>query len=112
MIRERLERLEGPNERDPSFELAQILDLAERLSLTLDLYEAQNFVWQIVRGPRGQALEREILHRIAKKFWFDPATLEARARPSAPDTDRIPNDDSEPLHPPERSPFCHTPMAI
>jgi alpha-amylase/alpha-mannosidase (GH57 family) len=59
-------------------EAAEILGLAERLGLRLDLWEAQNRVWEWA-GAGPVTLERESAEALARRLWFDPAALLARA---------------------------------
>ena len=59
-------------------EAAQILALAERLGLQLDLWEAQNRFWAWA-GVGPVTLERESAEALARRLWFDPAALLARA---------------------------------
>jgi hypothetical protein len=81
LVREQLELLRVPGlHRDPAFELVELVDLGERLGLNLDLWHAQNFVWQLVASPDAPAFERDTLDRIAQRLAFEPGVLEERAR--------------------------------
>jgi alpha-amylase/alpha-mannosidase (GH57 family) len=62
----------------PGEELCGILSLAQRLGLALDLWAPQNHIWGWAAG-HTVALEQDMLSRLARHFWFDEATLEARA---------------------------------
>lgn len=59
-------------------ELVGILDLASRLGLWLDLWEAQNRFWTWAGSP-GVTLDREQTAALARRLWLDEATLLARA---------------------------------
>jgi hypothetical protein len=55
-----------------------VLDLAERLGLWLDRWEAQNRLWDWA-GAGPVTLDVETLRTLAGRLWFDEATLLARA---------------------------------
>ena len=80
-----LDRLRALGEGKPpaplAAEAAQILALAEQLGLKLDLWEAQNRLWAWTESPPA-ALERELAAELARRLWFDPAAVLARAEPS------------------------------
>jgi alpha-amylase/alpha-mannosidase (GH57 family) len=59
-------------------ELIGILELAQRLGLYLDLWEAQNRLWTWA-GSSLVTLDRETAVQLARALWFDEATLVARA---------------------------------
>ena len=59
-------------------ELCAILALAKRLGLALDLWAPQNQLWDWA-ARHTVTLEEGALSRLARHFWFDEATLEARA---------------------------------
>jgi hypothetical protein len=59
-------------------ELVGTIDLAARLGLWLDLWEAQNRFWTWAGSP-GVTLDRESTAALARRLWFDEATLLARA---------------------------------
>ena len=63
-------------------ELVGILDLARRLGLWLDLWDAQNRFWAWA-GSASVTLDREKTAAIAGRLWFDEAVLLARAGFSA-----------------------------
>jgi alpha-amylase/alpha-mannosidase (GH57 family) len=70
----RLSRGQG----DAFGEACDLLELAGRLSLWLDLWSAQNEIWLLAASGAFHA-RREELPRLARQFWFDEATLLARA---------------------------------
>ena len=55
-----------------------ILDLAKRLGLWLDLWEAQNRFWAWAGGS-SVTLDREATAALAQRLWFDEGTLLQRA---------------------------------
>ncbi len=59
-------------------ELVGILDIARRLGLWLDLWDAQNRIWAWT-GSTSIALDREKTAAVARRLWFDEAVLLARA---------------------------------
>jgi alpha-amylase/alpha-mannosidase (GH57 family) len=59
-------------------ELVGILELAQRLGLVIDLWEAQNRLWEWA-GSSLVTLERETAARLARALWFDEERLLARA---------------------------------
>jgi alpha-amylase/alpha-mannosidase (GH57 family) len=59
-------------------ELVGILDLARRVGLWLDLWEAQNRFWDWA-GTRGLTLDREKTAALAQRLWFDERTILERA---------------------------------
>jgi hypothetical protein len=59
-------------------EACDLLELASRLSVWLDLWSAQNKIWSLAASGAFRAHLRE-LPRLARKFWFDENTLLARA---------------------------------
>ena len=66
-----------------ALELADLLDLAERLGLSLDLWEAQNVAWTWAASGRMR-LDRYALARLARRLWIDEGTLDARVRAASP----------------------------
>ncbi len=62
--------------------LIEVVDVAERLGLTLDLWAAQNALWTF--AAYRCALDSDEVARLARRFWFDEATLISRA--SRPET--------------------------
>jgi alpha-amylase/alpha-mannosidase (GH57 family) len=60
-------------------EASEILALAERLRLRLDLWEAQNRLWAWA-ASRTTALDRDAAAELALRLWFEPAAVLARAR--------------------------------
>jgi hypothetical protein len=65
-------------------ECVEILALAERLGLRLDLWEAQNRLWDWA-GSGHVTLERETAAELAGRLWFDPTALLARAGYALPE---------------------------
>jgi alpha-amylase/alpha-mannosidase (GH57 family) len=63
--------------RDAAAQLAGVLELAARLGIHLDLWEAQNRVWDAADELRVDA---DSLARGAKALWFDERTLAARVQ--------------------------------
>jgi alpha-amylase/alpha-mannosidase (GH57 family) len=63
--------------REAAAQLAGVLELAFRLGLHMDLWEAQNRVWEAVEELR---IEPDLLPRVAKALWFDERTLATRAQ--------------------------------
>jgi hypothetical protein len=63
--------------REAAARLAGVLELAFRLGLHMDLWEAQNRVWGAAQDLR---LPPDLLPRVAKALWFDERTLAARAQ--------------------------------
>jgi alpha-amylase/alpha-mannosidase (GH57 family) len=59
-------------------EACDLLELASRLSVWLDLWSAQNKIWSLAASGAFRAHLQE-LPRLARKFWFDENTLLARA---------------------------------
>jgi alpha-amylase/alpha-mannosidase (GH57 family) len=59
-------------------ELVEILDLAQRLGLWLDLWDEQNRIWAWA-GSASVTLDREKTAAIAGRLWFDEEVLLARA---------------------------------
>jgi alpha-amylase/alpha-mannosidase (GH57 family) len=59
-------------------ELVGILELAQRLGLAVDLWEAQNRLWEWA-GSTLVTLDRETSGRLARALWFDEERLLARA---------------------------------
>jgi len=59
-------------------ELIDVLDLASRLGLWLDLWSAQNRLWDWT-GAGPVTLDVEALRGLARRLWFDEATLLARS---------------------------------
>jgi alpha-amylase/alpha-mannosidase (GH57 family) len=77
-----LERLRAMAEaRGPATraaEIADILALAERLGLKLDLWDAQNRFWEWAGSP-PVTLERDLAVELARRLWFEPSPVLARA---------------------------------
>jgi alpha-amylase/alpha-mannosidase (GH57 family) len=79
IVRERLAALlAGNSPAARAAELIGILALAKRLGLYLDLWEAQNRLWEWA-GSSLVSLERETAVQLASALWFDEETLAARA---------------------------------
>jgi alpha-amylase/alpha-mannosidase (GH57 family) len=77
-----LERLRAMAEaRTPAAraaEVSAILALADRLGLKLDLWQAQNRLWEWA-GARPVTLERHLAAEVARSLWFEPSAVLARA---------------------------------
>jgi len=63
--------------REAAAQLAGVLELAARLGIHLDLWEAQNRVWEAADELR---IDADFLARAAKALWFDERTLAVRAQ--------------------------------
>ncbi len=72
-----VERLLAGEARDAAPQLAGILELSARLGLHLDLWDAQNRLWDAAEEVR---IEPDQLARLARALWFDERTLSARAQ--------------------------------
>jgi hypothetical protein len=59
-------------------ELVGILELSQQLGLVVDLWEAQNRLWEWA-GSTLVTLDRETASRLARTLWFDEERLLARA---------------------------------
>jgi alpha-amylase/alpha-mannosidase (GH57 family) len=75
--------LAGRNPAARAAECVEILALAERLGLRLDLWEAQNRLWAWA-GSARVTLERDTAAELARRLWFDPGALLARAGYAVP----------------------------
>jgi hypothetical protein len=77
--------LSGGGSREAAAQLSGVLELLPRLGVHLDLWEAQNRLWDAADEVR---IEPELLARLARALWFDERTLATRAhaprRPAAP----------------------------
>ena len=62
----------------PAELLTRLLGLARRLGLELDLWNAQNRLWTWA-GAARVTIDRDLAAALARGFWFDEATLLARA---------------------------------
>jgi hypothetical protein len=70
--------LDGGGGEAEAREVVEILELAHRLGLGLDLWDAQNRVWDwAAGGPLG--IERDAAEALARALWFDPQPFLARA---------------------------------
>jgi alpha-amylase/alpha-mannosidase (GH57 family) len=79
LVLERLRAMaEGRAPATRAAEAAEVLALADRLGLKLDLWEAQNRLWAWA-GSRPVTLERDLAAELAGRLWFDPAAVLARA---------------------------------
>jgi alpha-amylase/alpha-mannosidase (GH57 family) len=79
LIRDRLAALlAGRTPAARAAELEAILDMASRLGLSLELWDAQNRFWDWT-GSGRVTLERDALARLARSLSFDEATVEERA---------------------------------
>jgi hypothetical protein len=68
----------GRNPAARATECIGILALAERLGLRLDLWQAQNRLWDWA-GSTHVTLDRETAAELARRLWFDEAALLGRA---------------------------------
>jgi hypothetical protein len=59
-------------------ELCEILGLAQRLGLGLDLWDSQNRLWEWA-ATREATFDRDTLSRLARSLWLDETTVDARA---------------------------------
>jgi alpha-amylase/alpha-mannosidase (GH57 family) len=79
LVLERLRAIvEGRAPAARAAEVAEILGLAERLGLRLDLWEAQNRLWAWAGSSRA-TLDRETAAELATRLWFEPEALLERA---------------------------------
>ena len=74
-----VERLLG-GQRDAAAQLAGLAELAARLGLHLDLWEAQNRLWD---ATADLDLDPDPLARLGRALWFDERTLIARVHQQA-----------------------------
>jgi hypothetical protein len=58
-------------------EISRFLGLTERLGLKVDLWEAQNRLWEWASLP--VTLDRDTVAELARHLWFDPPTFLRRA---------------------------------
>jgi hypothetical protein len=61
---------------DAAGQIAGLLDLADKLQVHLDLWAAQNRVWD---AANELDLDPDQLARLSRALWFDERTLAARA---------------------------------
>jgi alpha-amylase/alpha-mannosidase (GH57 family) len=73
----------GRNPAARAAECIEILALADRLGLRLDLWEGQNRLWAWA-GSSRVTLDRETAAELAGRLWFDPAALLTRAGYAVP----------------------------
>jgi hypothetical protein len=59
-------------------EAAGIVALVERLGLRVNLWQAQNRLWEWASAGRA-TLERDLAAELARRLWFDADALLARA---------------------------------
>ncbi|WP_242392708.1 DUF3536 domain-containing protein [Anaeromyxobacter oryzisoli] len=79
LVESRLEALlAGPSAAESATQVTQILGLAQRLGLELDLWDVQNQVWDWA-GSTLVTVDRGATAALARSLWFDEATLLARA---------------------------------
>ena len=79
LVRARMAALvDGQGAAIRSDELCDILGLAQRLGLGLDLWDSQNRLWEWAATPEA-TFDWETLCRLARSLWFDETTVEARA---------------------------------
>ncbi|MFL5246452.1 MAG: hypothetical protein ACJ79V_01410, partial [Myxococcales bacterium] len=70
-----VDRLVGGG-RDAASQIAGLVELAEKLHLHLDLWSAQNQVWD---AAQELDLDPDDLARLSRALWFDERTLANRA---------------------------------
>jgi len=63
--------------REGALQTADLLELAERLGLHLDLWGMQNALWNALRSG-SMNLDRESLLRLARALWFDENAIGER----------------------------------
>jgi hypothetical protein len=79
MVRSRLEALLAGRAPAPrGAELVRILELAQRLGLELDLWDAQNRLWAWATSAVAM-LGRDTTRELARALWFDEAVVLERA---------------------------------
>jgi hypothetical protein len=79
LVIERLRAMiEGRGTATRAAEVADILALAERLGLKLDLWDAQNRFWEWAGSP-PVTLARDLTAELARRLWFEPSAVLARA---------------------------------
>jgi hypothetical protein len=60
-------------------EVVELVDLAERVGATPELWPTQNLLWAWL-ATDGARLDRDGVARLGRRFWFDEAALVARSR--------------------------------
>jgi hypothetical protein len=78
ILKEMVARLVADRRREAAGSIAGVVQLAEKLGLHLNLWEAQNRVWAAM--PQLD-LDPDPLSRLARALWFDERTLAARMNP-------------------------------
>jgi alpha-amylase/alpha-mannosidase (GH57 family) len=78
ILREMVARLVADRRREAAGLIAGVVNLAEKLGLHLNLWEAQNRVWAAM--PQLD-LDPDPLARLARALWFDERTLATRMNP-------------------------------
>ena len=79
LVNRRMEALvQGRSPGARAEELVGVLDLAAKLGLWLDLWSAQNRLWDWT-GAGAVTLDVETLRKLARRLWFDEKTLLLRS---------------------------------
>jgi alpha-amylase/alpha-mannosidase (GH57 family) len=79
LVRARMAALvDGQGAEIRADELCEILGLAQRLGLGLDLWDSQNRLWEWA-ATREATFDRDTLSRLARSLWLDETTVDARA---------------------------------
>jgi len=79
LIDRRVNELISSSRHERAVEVVELIDLGERLSLPLDLWSAQNRIWDAAELACAE-LPPDVLSRLSQRLWLDEATLIARAR--------------------------------
>ena len=69
--------------RGAALELGELVDLSDRLGLHLDFWHSQNGLWDWLGSGRC-ALDEDVVASLARRLYFDPAVILARARAARP----------------------------
>jgi hypothetical protein len=69
---------DGRDAAGSAADIARALALAERLGLEVDLWEAQNRLWEWA-GSASVRLDRDTVAELARRLWFDPPVFLRRA---------------------------------
>jgi alpha-amylase/alpha-mannosidase (GH57 family) len=80
LLEERLHLVGVPGEGSvPVEEMADFASFGEQFGLHLDLFSAQNRIWEWLGSWGKAAMGDESWEHIARRFWFDATTLKKRA---------------------------------